>query len=281
MMPGVDGFEFLKEIRSDEALQRVPVVIVSARAGEEASVDGLLAGASDYLVKPFSSRELLARITTQVALARARAAEQAANLRLHSLFAAAPVAVSVVRGPELVFELANARYEQMVGRKGLVGKPLKAAFPELPDNAPVFEMLLKSGARARPSWRTSIPVTMDRKGHGALEEVFLHVHMPAHRRARRNGRHDLDRRGRRHGTRPIAARAREPRPTVNRPREPRRKPQARSRTSFSSTASHELRTPLSAILGWARLLAAGKLAAADTTAGGRKPSSAMHERRFS
>ncbi|MCU0760968.1 MAG: ATP-binding protein [Steroidobacteraceae bacterium] len=62
MMPVLDGFQLLAAIRADPALRSLPVVVVSARAGEEARVDGLDAGADDYLVKPFSSRELLARV---------------------------------------------------------------------------------------------------------------------------------------------------------------------------------------------------------------------------
>lgn len=264
MMPGLDGFEFLKEIRSDEALKRVPVVIVSARAGEEASVDGLLAGASDYLVKPFSSRELLARVTTQVALAGARAAEQAANARLQSLFAAAPVAVSVVRGPELVFELANARYEQMVGRNGLVGKSVRAAFPELPDDAPVFEMLAELQRSGQPFMAHEYPVTMDRRGDGVLEEVFfMFTCQPI---VDRDGMVDTILTVAVDVTEPVRLR-RELESLALREHAARAHAEAASslKDEFLSTASHELRTPLSAILGWARLLAAGKLNAADTT----------------
>jgi signal transduction histidine kinase/DNA-binding response OmpR family regulator len=62
MMPGVDGLSLLQAVRGDKELRDVPVILLSARAGEEARVDGLKAGADDYLVKPFSARELVARI---------------------------------------------------------------------------------------------------------------------------------------------------------------------------------------------------------------------------
>ena len=61
MMPRLDGFGLLQAIRSDPALASIPVILLSARAGEEATLDGVRAGANDYLVKPFSARELLAR----------------------------------------------------------------------------------------------------------------------------------------------------------------------------------------------------------------------------
>jgi len=72
MMPGLDGFGLLREIRADERLRTVPVIMLSARAGEESRVEGLDAGADDYLTKPFSARELLARVGAHVSLARAR-----------------------------------------------------------------------------------------------------------------------------------------------------------------------------------------------------------------
>jgi PAS domain S-box-containing protein len=72
MMPGLDGFGVLRAIRTDASLGNIPVILLSARAGEESRVEGLQAGADDYLVKPFSARELLARVGTHVQLARAR-----------------------------------------------------------------------------------------------------------------------------------------------------------------------------------------------------------------
>jgi signal transduction histidine kinase len=72
MMPNVDGFELLRAIRSDPATNTIPVILLSARAGEESRVEGLDAGADDYLVKPFSARELLARVQTHLELSRVR-----------------------------------------------------------------------------------------------------------------------------------------------------------------------------------------------------------------
>jgi signal transduction histidine kinase len=72
MMPGMDGFRLLAELRATPATSAVPVILLSARAGEEATLEGLAAGADDYLVKPFSARELLARVDAQLAMARLR-----------------------------------------------------------------------------------------------------------------------------------------------------------------------------------------------------------------
>ncbi|OJU21222.1 MAG: hypothetical protein BGN95_11405 [Sphingomonas sp. 66-10] len=72
MMPQLDGFALLRAIRSDPAIASIPFLMLSARAGEEARVEGFAAGADDYLVKPFTARELVARIEANVALSRLR-----------------------------------------------------------------------------------------------------------------------------------------------------------------------------------------------------------------
>ena len=78
MMPRLDGFGLLKALRGNDRTQNIPVILLSARAGEESRVEGMGAGADDYLVKPFSARELLARVAAHVNLQRVRReAEQA------------------------------------------------------------------------------------------------------------------------------------------------------------------------------------------------------------
>jgi signal transduction histidine kinase/DNA-binding response OmpR family regulator len=72
MMPNMDGLQLLKALRADEALRDIPVILLSARAGEESRVEGLDSGADDYLVKPFSARELTARVGALLELTRMR-----------------------------------------------------------------------------------------------------------------------------------------------------------------------------------------------------------------
>jgi PAS domain S-box-containing protein len=72
MMPRMDGFELLRQVRADAALRDLSVIMLSARSGEEARVEGLDAGADDYLIKPFSARELLARVESLLIMARQR-----------------------------------------------------------------------------------------------------------------------------------------------------------------------------------------------------------------
>ncbi len=72
MMPQLDGFGLLAALHSDPTTLHVPVVMISARAGEEGVIEGLEAGADDYLIKPFSARELQARVHANLELERAR-----------------------------------------------------------------------------------------------------------------------------------------------------------------------------------------------------------------
>ncbi len=72
MMPGIDGFELLRSLRSQETTREMPIILLSARAGQESRLEGLQAGADDYLIKPFSARELLAKVNVTLKLARMR-----------------------------------------------------------------------------------------------------------------------------------------------------------------------------------------------------------------
>lgn len=74
MMPGLNGFELLQALRTDSRTREVPVILLSARAGEEAIVEGLEAGADDYLIKPFSAQELISRVTAHLQMAQLRGA---------------------------------------------------------------------------------------------------------------------------------------------------------------------------------------------------------------
>ena len=72
MMPRMDGFQLLNALREDPRTQTLPVIMLSARAGEESRVEGMEAGADDYLVKPFTARELMARVGAHLSMKRLR-----------------------------------------------------------------------------------------------------------------------------------------------------------------------------------------------------------------
>lgn len=126
MMPRMDGFELLRELRSDPVTREVPVILLSARAGEESRIEGLEAGADDYLVKPFSARELLARVSAHLQLAsmRKESQEQVKNI-LESITDG-----FVALDQQWRYNYINAEAERMgLDRAELLGKTLWEAFP--------------------------------------------------------------------------------------------------------------------------------------------------------
>jgi two-component system, sensor histidine kinase and response regulator len=72
MMPGIDGFEVLKILRSQEKTKNIPIIMVTAKIDEESIVKGLKLGAHDYVTKPFKSEELRKRIDTHIQLYHSR-----------------------------------------------------------------------------------------------------------------------------------------------------------------------------------------------------------------
>jgi signal transduction histidine kinase len=173
MMPRLDGFALLRALKEHDATRQVPVILLSARAGNEAAVEGIERGADDYIVKPFSAKELVSRVAARLEVSGARSAAARARERLQGQFMQAPVAVSVVTGPEFVYELANPLYLQLVGRESVVGKPIRQVFPELPPDAPVFQMLETVYATGEAFSATEYPLLLDRHGSGVLEEVYF------------------------------------------------------------------------------------------------------------
>ena len=172
MMPEVDGFELMRRLRADPLTRTLPVIVLSARAGEEARVEGLDAGADDYLVKPFAARELVARVRTQIELSRLRRDAAVQRDRLLTLFDLAPAAIAVVRGPAHVYELANERYLQLVGRPDIVGKPGRTALPELVPQG-VWDLFDRVYASGEVYVTRGFEAKLDRHHTGTLEEGYF------------------------------------------------------------------------------------------------------------
>src|SRR6185369_11187461 len=122
MMPGLDGYGLLQALRAEPVTQGIPVIFLSARAGEEARIEGLSTGADDYLVKPFSARELRARVASHLELSRLRRAVESERDRLRSLLMRVPAIVNFLRGPDLVVEFAHPKTTEAIGGRELVGK---------------------------------------------------------------------------------------------------------------------------------------------------------------
>jgi len=139
MMPGMDGIELLRAVRADPSLSTLPVLLLSARAGEEARLGGLEVGADDYLTKPFSARELTARVRAHLHLAelreQARQATEASERLYRQLIEGAQDGIVVV-DREGVATLANSAAQRMFGyeERSLVGLAVSELLaPELRD----------------------------------------------------------------------------------------------------------------------------------------------------
>ncbi len=129
LMPELDGFGLLRELRSRPDTQWIPVILLSARAGEEERSEGMNAGADDYLAKPFSARELLARVGAHIRLARARReAEQQATRILESITDA-----FIAVDSEWRYTYLNPEAERLNrrSRQELIGRVVWDVFPEL------------------------------------------------------------------------------------------------------------------------------------------------------
>jgi signal transduction histidine kinase/DNA-binding response OmpR family regulator len=179
MMPELDGFGLLRALRAEPRTADVPVIMLSARAGDEARVEGLQAGADDYLVKPFSARELLARVNTHVQLARLRAGAEVERNKLHALFEQAPVAIAIFEGLEHRIAVFNARSREILGpgrRPPRAGEPLAEFLPELKGTA-IIGLLDEVVRTGEPRTATEHPISL-RRADGALEprvfNTFFH-----------------------------------------------------------------------------------------------------------
>lgn len=130
MMPRLDGFGLVKKIRENSVTRNMPVIFLSARAGEESVVDGMDAGVNEYLVKPFSARELIAKVDAQIKISTLR---KATEKQLRTLFRQAPAAIAVLHGPDHVYTLANPLYLKLITRTEdqLINRPIREVFPEV------------------------------------------------------------------------------------------------------------------------------------------------------
>jgi signal transduction histidine kinase/DNA-binding response OmpR family regulator len=171
MMPEMDGFELLRRLRTDPHTANIPVVMLSARAGEDARVEGLQHGADDYLIKPFTARELIARVTSQLALAQVRHLVTVERDRFRDLLSQVPAVVNFLRGPDMIFEFVHPLTTMALGGRELLGKPLLEAIPEQ-RGQPFIEMMQHVYTTGEACSGRERLATFDRTNTGVLEESY-------------------------------------------------------------------------------------------------------------
>ena len=196
-MPDMDGFEVAALIRRRERTKEVPIIFISAIHRDDSyQAKGYAHGAVDYLPKPFNPDVLRAKVSALadlwrrgetsrmkevIAFERERAdllaREHRAQIEalaerenLHRLIVQAPVAIALVRGPEHVFEMANAHYLRVFGRKDVVGKNVRQVFPE-PELAAqgLWKIWDRTYETGEPFVAPEFAVTWDRRGNGHPE----------------------------------------------------------------------------------------------------------------
>jgi signal transduction histidine kinase/CheY-like chemotaxis protein len=176
MMPKLDGFGLLRTIRADAELRDIPVIMLSARAGEESRVEGLNAGADDYLAKPFSARELIARVSSLLELTRVRqealVALRDSERRTRALFQQAPGFICVLNGPNHVFEFVNDSYLRLVGNRDYLGKTVREIVPEA-EGQGYFELLDQCYRTGETIKGLETPLQLQRTPDCALETMLI------------------------------------------------------------------------------------------------------------
>jgi signal transduction histidine kinase len=267
MMPRLDGFGLLRALRADPETSTLPIILLSARAGEEARVEGAAAAADDYVVKPFSALELVARVGAQLTLsrerARAEAAVRSARDLLTTVLEQAPVGICVMRGPEHTYELANAYYRRFLpAERRIIGRTVREVVPEA-EGQGFITLLDRVRATGEPFIGRDVEIVYDRRGDGSAESAFLNLlYYPFYSspgvidgviavvsevteevKARRDA--DLARQDA-ETARAAADAARQAAEAAN-----------RAKSDFLAVMSHELRTPLNAIGGYVDLIEMG------------------------
>ncbi len=192
MMPNLDGFGLVQKMRSIPETDAIPIILLSARAGEEARVEGMEQGADDYLIKPFSASELLARVSAHLRLSsiRRQAAQREAELRakaelerrrLQELLAQAPALIGLLSGPEHRWTYVNDLYIRVTGRIGpedFLGKTVRESLPEV-EGQGFFELLDQVYRTGEPFIGREMKARLNRAATGQTEEAYFNfVYQP-------------------------------------------------------------------------------------------------------
>ncbi|MGH7907993.1 MAG: ATP-binding protein, partial [Candidatus Binataceae bacterium] len=269
MMPRLDGFGLLNAIRKDTELHDLPVIMLSARAGEEATIEGLAAGTNDYLIKPFSARELIARVGAHLEMAGLRTLlNQSGNelkrriAELQALYDATPSGIGISHDPECRHITGNAYASDYFNVS--VGENISASAP--PPERPPFRFF-RDGRELKPE---ELPLQEAVFGNQVISLAELEVLLPdGNRRTIISNAVPLyDDSGKiRGGVSTFTDITERKQAEMERERllaeaESGRlaaESANRAKDEFLSMLSHELRSPLQGSMTWAKLMRGGTL----------------------
>lgn len=260
MMPELDGLGLLRALRSDPVTRGIPVILLSARAGEESRIQGLDAGADDYLIKPFSARELLARVeaTLKMAQLRQALAQREQELRVEAEVARDRVhrILESITDAFVAFD-RNWRYtyvNQAAARllqrtpDDLLGQHVwEEVFPDLVGGIAYRELHRAIVEQVPVAWEEfgePLQRWIEVKAYPSQDGISVYFQDISARKRAEQEREQL----------------------LQREREARENAEAANRIKdeFLAVLSHELRSPLNPILGWSRLLKSRNLDEART-----------------
>ncbi|HYO93845.1 MAG TPA: response regulator, partial [Polyangiaceae bacterium] len=266
-LPGMSGIEICRFLRASLDEMAMPILMLTVQGHKPDIVEGLSAGANDYLTKPYDPAELLARAK---ALGRTRSLYDELQLerrRLQDLFTALPAYVAMTSGAEHTARFVNPALHALWGNGELTGRPLSQVYPELlaGGHMALWDEVYRTGVPVHiADWKLQI-----RRGESDEERSFSLSLLPQHNSAEQVIgvlAFALD------VTEQLQARRKEDAAIAERESLLAQAQSAwaradsanRTKDEFLATVSHELRTPLNAITGWVHLLRRGAVSPQKT-----------------